>query len=70
MSGNPALRIPDIPHGADLHRAVLWWLRSSYSSDYNYAYYVYSDGGVSYNGAYDANYCARPALACKYAEIQ
>lgn len=43
--------------------AVYWWLRSSYSSnDYN-AYIVSADGGVNRDGAYNANYCARPALA-------
>ena len=43
--------------------AVLWWLRSSTSSDYYYAYSVYAGGSVSYNDAYLAYYCARPALA-------
>ena len=56
MSGNAALHNFDISHGADLHRAVNWWLRSSNSSNNN--------------NAYNANNCARPALACKYAEIQ
>lgn len=69
MSGNAALHNPDIPHGADLHRAVNWWLRSSNSSNNN-AYNVNTDGSVNNNNAYNANNCARPALACKYAEIQ
>ena len=44
--------------------AVLWWLRSSYSSDYDRAYYVTPDGsvGIGYR-AYRADVCARPALA-------
>lgn len=70
MSGNAALHNFDISHGADLHRAVDWWLRSSYSSNRSLAYFVYTDGGVGSNYAYNANRCARPALACKYAEIQ
>ena len=70
MSGNAALHNFDISHGADLHRAVYWWLRSSYSSNNYYAYYVNTDGSVNNNNAYNANNCARPALACKYAEIQ
>lgn len=44
--------------------AVYWWLRSPYSSNNNYAYYVGTGGSVNY---YDrvclGNYCARPALA-------
>lgn len=43
--------------------AVYWWLRSSYSDDRDYAYYVSPDGSLSYNYAYNARYCARPALA-------
>ena len=44
--------------------AVDWWLRSSSSSDYDYAYYVTADGSVDYRyGVYYANFCARPALA-------
>ena len=43
--------------------AVDWWLRSSCSSSYRDAYYVYSDGSVNDYDAYYANYCARPALA-------
>ena len=70
MSGNAALHNPDIPHGADLHGAVNWWLRSSNSSNNNNAYNVNTDGSVNNNNAYNANNCARPALACKYAEIQ
>ena len=43
--------------------AVRWWLRSS-DSGYNYnACGVSTDGSVDYNDAYDAYYCARPALA-------
>lgn len=45
-------------------KAVRWWLRSSYSSDNYSAYSVIAVGSViRYNGAYDAGYCARPALA-------
>ena len=43
--------------------AVGWWLRSSYSSDYNSAFHVDTDGSVSDYSAYHANRCARPALA-------
>lgn len=43
--------------------AVIWWLRSSYSSDNNYAYNVYTGGSVSSDRAYYAVFCARPALA-------
>ena len=43
--------------------AVLWWLRSSYSSYSGSAYSVRTDGSVSDYGAYHASYCARPALA-------
>lgn len=43
--------------------AVDWWLRSSSSSNYNRAYYVDADGSVYNSYAYNANYCARPALA-------
>ena len=42
--------------------AVYWWLRSPYSSDNSYAYYVSTDGSVSYDYVYDG-LCARPALA-------
>lgn len=42
--------------------AVIWWLRSSGSSNYD-AYYVSTGGGVGDLSAYCANYCARPALA-------
>ena len=45
--------------------ATPWCTRSSYSSDYDYAYYVYSDGSVNNSSAYNADYCARPALALK-----
>lgn len=43
--------------------AVYWWLRSSYSSDYNRAYIVGADGSVHNYTASNASYCARPALA-------
>ena len=47
--------------------AVFWWLRSpysSYNSNYDRAYYVYTDGGVDRNdGVYRGDNCARPALA-------
>ena len=44
--------------------AVFWWLRSSSSSNYDYAYYVITDGSVdTRNAAYNAYRCARPALA-------
>lgn len=43
--------------------AVNWWLRSPYSSNGNYAYYVSTDGSVFNNGVYNGNYCALPALA-------
>lgn len=43
--------------------AVFWWLRSSSSSNVNHAYGVNSDGSVGGNRAYNANGCARPALA-------
>lgn len=44
--------------------AVYWWLRSSYSSNYNYyAYSVGTDGSVRSDYAYFAYICARPALA-------
>ena len=44
-------------------KAVYWWLRSSSSSDYNYAYYVSAVGSVNYDRASNASGCARPALA-------
>lgn len=45
--------------------AVYWWLRSPYSSSYDYAYLVYADGSVinGHGSVYNAYYCARPALA-------
>ena len=43
--------------------AVVWWLRSSYSSSDYDAYGVYSVGSVGNYRAYRADYCARPALA-------
>ena len=43
--------------------AVVWWLRSSRSGDSDLAYDVYTGGSVSSDGAYNANCCARPALA-------
>lgn len=46
--------------------ATPWCTRSSYSSDYrDYAYYASTDGCVDSNFAYNAYYCARPALALK-----
>lgn len=43
---------------------VYWWLRSSCSGNYDYAFSVNSDGSL-YNRdrAYNAGSCARPALA-------
>lgn len=44
--------------------AVLWWLRSPYSSDGDYrAYAVSTDGGVRNRSVYRGDVCARPALA-------
>ena len=43
--------------------AVYWWLRSSYSSDYDRAYRVSADGGLGDNRVCYASGCARPALA-------
>lgn len=43
--------------------AVIWWLRSSGSGDDNGAYSVYAGGGVGYDYACIAYFCARPALA-------
>ena len=43
--------------------AVIWWLRSSYSSRNVSAYIVNSDGSVRIDRASFANFCARPALA-------
>lgn len=43
--------------------ATPWCTRSS--SRGSYAYFVYPDGSVYYYDAYDASYCARPALALK-----
>ena len=43
--------------------AVNWWLRSPYSSSYDNAYYVNSDGGVNDYDVYYGGNCARPALA-------
>lgn len=60
----------DILMGIGLYRAVSWWLRSPDSSSNNYAYGVNTDGSVSYNYVCSGNYCARPALAGKYAEIR
>lgn len=46
--------------------ATPWCTRSSYSSNYDYAYLVDSDGGVhNYGTACSASFCARPALALK-----
>lgn len=55
--------------GIGLYRAVYWWLRSPYSSNYNNAYSVNTDGSVYNFYVYDGDNCARPALAGKYAEI-
>lgn len=44
-------------------KAVSWWLRSSSSGGYRYAFFVYADGSVSSDRAYYAYCCARPALA-------
>lgn len=43
--------------------AVSWWLRSPYSSNSNFAYYVNAVGSVYNNNVYYGYYCARPALA-------
>lgn len=43
--------------------AVYWWLRSSFSSDYRFAYLVSTGGSVGNDGAFNAVVCARPALA-------
>ena len=43
--------------------AVLWWLRSPYSSGNISAYGVHSGGGVNYYVVYGGDRCARPALA-------
>lgn len=43
--------------------AVFWWLRSPYSSNYNYACNVNTDGSVGNHGVYPGYYYARPALA-------
>lgn len=57
--------------GIGLYRAVLWWLRSPYSSYGDGAYGVYTDGSVyDYDFVYYGYFCARPALAGKYAEIR
>lgn len=45
--------------------ATPWCTRSSSSSYNRDACYVNTDGSVSNNVAYNANYCARPALALK-----
>lgn len=50
--------------------AVNWWLRSP-NSNANNAYYVNTDGALNNNNVYNANnYCPRPALTYKYAEIE
>ena len=56
--------------GIGLYRAVYWWLRSPYSSDYYFAYCVYTYGSVYSGYVYRGLNCARPALAGKYAEIR
>ena len=45
--------------------AVSWWLRSPYSSTYDCAYVVSTDGSVDYRNyyVYRGIFCARPALA-------
>lgn len=60
----------DILMGIGLYRAVNWWLRSPNSSDYDSAYSVITDGSVNNDYVYNGDYCARPALAGKYAEIR
>lgn len=55
--------------GIGLYRAVNWWLRSPNSNNNN-AYNVNTDGSVNNNDVYYGDYCARPALAGKYAEIR
>ena len=60
----------DILMGIGLYRAVNWWLRSPNSSSYNGAYSVSSGGSVNGDCVYFGHYCARPALAGKYAEIR
>ena len=42
--------------------AVNWWLRSPRSSNGNRAYYVNTDGSVSYGNVFNGSRCARPAL--------
>lgn len=60
----------DILMGIGLYRAVYWWLRSPLSGYFSSAYCVNSDGSVYNSDVYYGNYCARPALAGKYAEIR
>ena len=44
--------------------AVYWWLRSPYSGNYDYAYYVRAVGSVNNGGVCSGRgNCARPALA-------
>lgn len=45
--------------------ATPWCTRSSYSSNYSYAYRATAVGSVNNGDAYNAGYCARPALALK-----
>lgn len=56
--------------GIGLYRAVYWWRRSPGSSYDDRAYYVSTDGCVNSDYVYYGYYCARPALAGKYAEIR
>lgn len=57
--------------GIGLYRAVYWWLRSPASGrDGGLAYLVITVGCVRSYSVYGGNYCARPALAGKYAEIR
>lgn len=70
MSASGAINSKIKLYGADLHRAVNWWLRSP-NSNANNAYNVNNDGTLNNNNVYNANnYCPRPALAYKYAEIE
>ena len=60
----------DILMGIGLYRAVYWWLRSPYSSNFNCAYFVCTVGSAVFSFVYNGYFCARPALAGKYAEIR
>ena len=41
--------------------AAIWWLRSPHTLNYNYVWYVNTDGSHNYNW-YDNSYGVRPAL--------